>query len=783
VLTYSIVGGETKVTRYTVSASNPYPDTKTATGVITPLENISPIWEAGTLLANRAADDRRIYTYVGNGSVMTPAAFDSGSTTNCIGFTKAHVGLIEPFLGIEDATTYSYLDALSAVYRAENLIEFIRGKDLNGVGTAGLPHKDTAKTRNRSLDGVKVWKLGDIVYSTPVTISKPVEKYDIIYDDASYRMFQAKYGDNATTARETVTYVGANDGMLHAFTSGIFDKTTGTYEPNGIGTEDIGDELWAYIPQPLLPHLKWLADPNYALATHVPFVDLKPKVVDVRIFTDDGPFGVHPGGWGTVLIGGMNFGAKHIWTNNVAGDKTADYYPSFFAIDITDPRNPRLLWDKSFPNMGFSMNQPTVLQVGRTYNSTTRTWGTNDHWYLAIGSGFEDFDGVIPSHPGSVYIVDILTGTLKKQFQTNDGATPSPTLQNAYMNTPIAIDKALDYSVDALYVAGNYLESSVNASKVWRIGIPITNSTYVEGYSATYQWDPTATPAWSWNTMLKSGTGGLTLPLISAPFTISSDTKDNVWLYLGTGRFQVDTDKRNSATNYLIGVKDPFYNRLGVSTADTTTALPCYHTYTPGTSCTLTLDNLFNASPYDILPNRVVHPITASGGISTITTWDALITEVTKKTGTPAYQFYKGWRRDLIDPGTGPSERVVNKPTVYGGIALFPAYTPDTNACSYGGFSNLYAFYYATGTAWRLPVLTGTAKDIYGVNDIDNTQRIADGQRLGYGLSSSFGIHAAKEAGGSATVYSQMSTGVINTIAVNPAIDTRSGVEYWKEGR
>ncbi len=65
----------------------------------------------------------------------------------------------------------------------------------------------------------------------------------------------------------------------------------------------------------------------------------------------------------------MNFGGKHIWVNNADGTKMADYYPSYFAIDITDPRNPQLLWDKWFPDLGLTINQPTVISVGRTFNA------------------------------------------------------------------------------------------------------------------------------------------------------------------------------------------------------------------------------------------------------------------------------------------------------------------------------------------------------------------------------------------------------------------------------
>lgn len=116
---------------------------------------------------------------------------------------------------------------------------------------------------------------------------------------------------------------------------------------------------------------------------------------------------------------------------------------------------------------------------------------------------------------------------------------------------------------------------------------------------------------------------------------------------------------------------------------------------------------------------------------------------------------------------------MVNRPAIYGGLTLFPTYTSNTDACGYGGNSNLYALFYATGTAYRLPVLPG----------LDNSQKIQDTFSLGYGLSSSFGIHAAKEKGDTATVYSQMSTGLINEVQIQGILSTRSGIEYWKEGR
>ncbi|MBN2106635.1 MAG: hypothetical protein JW832_04355 [Deltaproteobacteria bacterium] len=750
---------ETRVKRYEVSASNPYPDKATATSDNISLEELgaTAIWEAGRLLSSRNADERKIYTYVGDGAAMaSPLAFGSGS---CVEFSSANMAAIQPFLGVQDTVenAYTYMGSTFDI-RTANLINFIRGSDSNGDGVGASPLQGPVSVRKRMLDG-KVWKLGDIVYSTPVTITRPVERYSLIYDDKSYQAFMNKYGDNATTARESVVYVGANDGMLHAFTGGVFDKESHGFVRKSGTSERIGDELWAYIPRALLPHLKWLASPNYDMSVHVPYVDLKPKIIDVRIFDDDE---VHPGGWGTVLVGGMNYGGKYIWVNRQDGTGSASYAPSYFAIDITDPRNPKLLWDRWFPGLGLTVNQPTVMSVGRTFDTATRTWNNDDAWFLAIGSGYDDFNGwTLGGQAGSLYIVDIKTGELKRQFQT---AEPF-----CYMNTPITIDKSLNYSVDVIYAAGNYSDTTDWSlkSKVYRVGIPITNSPYIEGFEARYNKDPAS---WIWSKMVDDPG----LPTVSAPFTISSDKKDNVWLYLGSGRYQSIWDKGSSTQNWLVGVKDPFYNRRGTvpcNPLDTTCVAPpaCYHSYT--TSCTVSHDDLFYSNPYTMKPANAVQVL--SGGITGLTTWDKLMNEVLKiDTGT-GYERYQGWYRKMATSGTDPSERMINKPTVFGGIALFPAYTPNTDICGFGGTSRLYALYYETGTAYRLPVLTG----------LDNTVEIQYQADLGYGLSSSFGVHAAKEKGGAATLYSQMSTGLINEITIQPAFSTKSGVENWKEGR
>ncbi len=54
-------------------------------------------------------------------------------------------------------------------------------------------------------------------------------------------------------------YVGANDGMLHAFNA------------------NNGDELWAFVPTPVIPNMPKLADRDYATA-HLNYVNGDPII-------------------------------------------------------------------------------------------------------------------------------------------------------------------------------------------------------------------------------------------------------------------------------------------------------------------------------------------------------------------------------------------------------------------------------------------------------------------------------------------------------------------------
>jgi type IV pilus assembly protein PilY1 len=549
--------GETKIKVYEVGAGSEYPDIDPANPDSTKtLEEIEAIWEAGDMLASRNAGDRKIFTYTGD----TAGELEAGKV---IEFTTANAGDMGKFFGVEDDATWGYLGA-TYDNRVNNIICFVRGVDDDSADYQGDP-----EIRPRTIDG-RLWKLGDIVYSTPVSISKPVENYGLLYDDMTYKTFFQKY-----KGRETVVYVGANDGMLHAFTSGVyvlaeqkFEKISlvsgyGLPDSLGIGDVEIGSELWAYIPQNLLPHLKWLPREDY---THVSYVDLKPKVVDARIFTGDADTSdnaTHPGGWGTILIGGLNKGGKDIQTDN------GTFSPCFFAMDITNPRSPQLLWEKTFPDLGLATNTPCILSVGNQWDGTQWSAG---QWYLAISSGPTDYDGN-SNQNGHVYIVDLLTGgeVHYRDFPTTDA--------NACMNPPVAFDKGMNYNVDGIYVSANFGNWE---GRLWKITVPQAGSpTDFDPLSTDYDESPAN---WTWTKLFYSPKP------ITAPVTLSIDRRDNAWIFGGTGRYMEESDKTTTDQNFLFGIKDPFFNAY----RDDQT---CYHKY--GTECEINSDDHIDQHLFD----------------------------------------------------------------------------------------------------------------------------------------------------------------------------------------
>lgn len=735
---------QAKFRRYALNANG----TKSTTYTEHLMEDVVPIWEAGNKLALRSdAFQRNIKTFLDTSNY---GVVDSGEFVN---FSTANVASILPFLGATG--TYSYLDTSAGATntsRATNLIKFIRGDKTTSGGWQGTPN---LRFRNlQTASGTVTWRLGDIINSTPVTVSRPLDNYGIIYSDQSYQDYYI-----ANAQRETVIYVGANDGMLHAFYMGKYVSTADISNPSAdqghfekpVGvSEDFGDELWAYIPQAVLPHLKWLADPNYSAQTHVYYVDLKPKVVDARIFTNalmpNHPdlATKHPNGWGTILIGGLNLGGVPISVPDGGGSR--EFTASYFAIDITDPHNPYLLWEKTFPSPDKSLtaSYPAVTAIVNNSDYTPSNW-THD-WYVVVGSGPTSCDG-LSTQTGKVYVLNLHNGTFRRTFTTGES--------NAFMGGAITVDYTLDYKADVGYIGETYGTTGNWQGKLYRFRM--VNDSNMDSSQWTYYTNPAD---WTFSSML-STTG----PITVTP-SASVDPSGNLWVYTGTGRYINNADKTDLANQYFFGLMDPYYQKKYPPVTSPATRDDMY-VYTQATASTkvLTTADLLNATDIHVYTDGSV-----SGGPST--TWAGLLSSVlgnynqSTQTYSPAPK--NGWYVTLTN-----GERVLNKPTILGGAVLNATFTPNADLCGFGGNSNLWAWYYITGTAYTAAILPGGTAVVGGKTEV---LRKID---VGLGRGSQVSIHVGQESG--ATGYVQQSTGIISQFALTPPLQLKSGLIYWRE--
>lgn len=673
-----------------------------------PIEDLDAIWHAGQNLHTRSPDTRIIKTWVDlDGDQMVGAS-------EFMDFSTSNVSSIGPFLGVKDGSVWHYLAAdVTASQRQTNLIKFIRGE---GDGFSG-----TTDMRIRTING-SVWKLSDIVHSTPVTVGSPAESYGLIYSDQSYNSYRAAQLD-----REQVVYVGSNDGMLHAFFMGQYvdgdnSGTSGSekvyYTKKDTTAEDYGDELWAYVPQALLPHLKWLADPDY---THVYYVDLKPRVVDAKIFTPDA---VHVGGWGTIIICGLNLGGKTIHAKDdfpEGADTVRSFSSCYFAMDVTDPHNPKLLWERTFSDIGLTTGTATVGKLG-------------SRWYAFLGSGPTDYYGD-SNQKAHIYVLDLYTGALLLNHETDD--------RNSFMAGPITVDYGLNYSTDMAYYGMSRDTAQGWKGSIYRVLVPKSSAGWrTPTKDDAYNTDPT-----SW----------LIEPIVevdkpvTASAAASTDSKGNVWLYFGTGRYFADADKVDDATQYFYGIKDPLFNqRMYTDEASALAKNP-------------TQLDIVDTSGVDVYSNKEVE------GLASVSNWNGLVNYLRTR---------DGWKFDLGQETENLGERVLNKPTVLGGIVYDTSFVPNQDICGFSGNSNLLGFYYLTGTAFYEEAFSGGSEEETGAGGTTRT-RISRKTSLGVGRASGVSVHVGEQEG--ATGYVQQSTGIIQDLELTPPMNIRSGLIYWRE--
>lgn len=650
---------ETWVNRYDVDASG----NKTGTVTKIPLSQLLPVWEAGKKLADRdlSANPRVIKTWV-DGANGNPTN-GQVEATEFIDFSTANVTTLRPYL--RAATPLEGTD----------IIEYIRGNPVTGYRPREVGSGASKKT----------WRLGDIIYSSPVSVGAPQEGFDTKYKDSSYTSFYEKYKN-----RRHMVYVGANDGMLHAFNGGFFhpgdDKGAGSPDEehgwfttgpsgNGLGEKPLGEELWGFIPQELLPHLKWLTQTDYNKTRHVYYVDGSPRITDAQIF-DEGacatslsdPACVYPKGWGTILIGSMRMGGGLINVDLNGDGDTLDpgedrFRSAYFALDITNPEAaPKLLWVFKDADLGFTTSWPAIMRFDK------------DTWHVVFGSGpltykgerdralsTNKFASTVPSTPseyGQIYSINLKTGALVTKLATDN------TDRYAFMGDPVVYDLPKSYATDIVYIGKNYGATGAWRGKVHRL------LTYGSA-------DPTN---WRLSVLFDPQK-----PVLSK-VTATLDGAGRFWVYFGTGRFfssGPNSDQDDVSGQAFYGIKDSSANGCwdrGIRTAPTLPVKPFWKSACPTVVATDLLD----------VTSASVSTTGACSGCGGATTLQGLIDLIDSATAEKA-----GWVLNL----TG-GERVLHESTVLGGIVAATSYKPGADICFPQGTNAVYALHYGSGAAY-----------------------------------------------------------------------------------
>jgi len=367
--------------------------------------------------------------------------------------------------------------------KAKERVAFLRGENDNFRDRPLLP------SGQRNL-------LGDIVNSSVLNVSGAtlgIAAANRLEGNNKYIEFAAQQAQ-----KPQMLYVGANDGMLHAFRA------------------DNGEEIFAFIPSGVRKHLNKLTHPSYGSASwgngaHRYFVDGSPVVEDVY-------FG---NAWHKVLIGSLGAGGRQV-----------------FALDITHPTTPRLLWEfgrEKDQDMGHSLAEPVIARLN------------NGKWVALVPGGYEHNAG---KHHASLFVLDISNGHVLKKFSMdgNQGMSgidyPEAYLPLGNGLSRIAIfDHNRDNMSDVAY-AGDLL------GNLWRF-------------------DLSSKTAAEWKVerlFVAKDADGARQPITVAPHVKKHPTGEGVLVIFGTGRFVTQDDQYTWQTQSLYGIWDQGHDT--VQTAD-----------------------------------------------------------------------------------------------------------------------------------------------------------------------------------------------------------------------
>lgn len=662
----------------------------TTNAEVASVESLNLLWSGGERLRNLNNQDIVLQRNYNTPAPTNPATRGASRyifthfDTNLNG--RVETGEQRPFLASEiDNNNFGFF-ATGSEATAEAVVDYVRGFD----------DPDTTGFRSRTLeiDGENVvYRLGDLVNSTPLVVAGPAENYDTAFDDESYALFKERYED-----RRQVAYVGANDGLLHAFNVGFRDIADSEVEykttQGSAAAHPLGSEIWAYAPFNLLPHLQWLSSNFYS---HVFYVDGSPKAYDVKIFQ---PSAKHPGGWGTILVVGMRLGGGDFPVMTPAGSSVSK--SAYIVIDITDPEDePEILAEISDPDLNLTTSEPDLFyDCGTNCTDNNQDNNFNGSWQLIFGSGPNNVKTFSTNESAKVFAYNLETKALEKHDVTNSAA--GGPVANSFVGS-IAVK---DWDNGTLGFRNDDVAYFGTVGTRPQIIPPATGTIETGGVYRYIPNSPTV-PDDTVNRLID-----VDRPVVQPPLLLSREGLGNdilgSWVYFGTGIYLERTDEEINEQESFYGVLEPIDRPALDALSQTSSFSETFEDSELLTYTQVGVNDLLDVSNIELLAEDLTEdppiqagdfqsPIALAPGESA-SNFDELAEFIVNNT--------QGWFRDLPRGAVAedPTGRVTDRTIALREQLLFSVFSPASlnrvDICvGADGTSDLFVINQTTGTA------------------------------------------------------------------------------------
>ena len=347
-----------------------------------------------------------------------------------------------------------------STFTAQEIVNFVRYIHVDDDGAASpdpvFPPRPESVDPDDPGGPLLPWAaLGDFYHSQPVIVNPPNSSmffFDFGFGGAGgahdYRTFM-----NEQNKRRRVVLAGGNDGMLHAFDGGFWDRDVAGFHDLGSGIE-----LFAYVPHAVMDTLYEVAVDHTEQRYMVDGPTAKGDVFIDSDADDDRE-------WRTVAISTMRRGGRGMVALDITQPDPIGSDPDYFptesvypgCLDGTDVdcsgEYPRVIWefedtddaDANCPaapcddyfDLGWTWSKPAIARIA--YYDDTEPTDTNDVFIAFFGGGW---DRTEQDRTGNFfYGVNIENGDIV--YKSNMGV--------AVPGSPTALDSDIDGFHDRIY--------------------------------------------------------------------------------------------------------------------------------------------------------------------------------------------------------------------------------------------------------------------------------------------------------------------------------------------